>query len=368
MKVAMIGLRGIPAKSGGVEHVVENLAPRLVKLGAEVTVFCRTPYCKDRPEEYKGVKLKYLPTINTKHLEAITHSKLATFNSLFKDYELIHYHAMGNAIFSFLPRIVGKKTIVTLHGLDYQREKWGKFATLYLKFCEKVIKHFPNHVISVSKKIKDHYIKRFGKEIEFIPNGVELHKPKKLTKLRKFLIRKNNYILFLSRIVPEKNVDLLIRAFKQINTDLKLVIVGDATHTDEYLKKCKDLAKRDNRIIFTGPLYGEDKYEAFSNARLFVLPSTIEGMPIVLLEAMSFGICPLVSDIKENAYVIEGKYGFTFKSNNEKDLIKQIQTLINSPLKTKQVGKLCKEMVKKNYQWDAVAKQTFELYKKALKK
>jgi len=283
MKVAMIGLRGIPAKSGGVETVVENLAPLLVKLGCEVTVYCRNPYCKERPKMFKGVKLRYLPSINIKIGESISHSTFSTFDVLFRKYDIVHYHAMANGLFSFIPRITGKKTVVTLHGLDYEREKWGTAAKAWLHMCEFCASKFPNQLISVSEKIKKHFKKRFNKDITFIPNGINIEKPRKIKQLKEFNLKKDNYILFLSRIVPEKGVHFLIKAFKDIKTDIKLVIAGDATHTDKYFEEVKALAKDDKRIIFTGALYDEKKYEAFSNARFFILPSTIEGMPIVLL-------------------------------------------------------------------------------------
>jgi glycosyltransferase involved in cell wall biosynthesis len=368
LRIAMIGLRGIPAKSGGVEHVVENLSPLLVKLGAEVTVYCRTPYCKERPRDWKGVRLRYLPTINTKHFEAIMHTVLCTLDSLFRKYDIVHYHAMGNSLLSFAPRFFGKKTVVTLHGLDYEREKWGLVASIYLKICERLITMFPNRVISVSKKIKEHYLKEFKKEVEFIPNGVEVHGSRKLSALKKHLLQREGYILFLSRIVPEKGVHFLVEAFRKVDTDQKLVIVGDTTHTEKYLEELLELSKGDSRIIFTGPLYGNDKYEAFSNASLFVLPSTIEGMPIVLLEAMSFGLCPLVSDIRENMDVIEDRYGFSFRSRDVSDLKKQLESLMASPELRKKTGASARDMVMKRYRWEAVAEETFALYKDIAKK
>jgi glycosyltransferase involved in cell wall biosynthesis len=249
--------------------------------------------------------------------------------------------------------------------LDYEREKWGFSAKAWLRMCEFCSSKFPNKVISVSEKIKKHFKKQFGKDIVFIPNGVDIFNPKPISNLKRFGLKKNNYILFLSRIVPEKEVNTLIEAFKKIKTDLKLVIAGDATHTEEYLKKVKKIAGNDKRIIFTGALYGDDKVEAFSNARFFVLPSTIEGMPIVILEAMSFGLCPLISDIEENLDVV-GDLGVSFKVRDVNDLKKKLEYLIDNPAIAQKKGKQCKELVKKKYQWKSIAKQTFKVYKEAL--
>lgn len=365
MKIAMIGLRGIPGKSGGVENTVENLAPRLVRLGCDITVYCRPKYCASKPKIFKGVHLKYLPTINTKYTESVVHSTISTANALFKDYDIVHYHAMGNGVFSIIPRIKGDKTIITLHGLDWEREKWGFAAKTFLKISEKLICRFPSKVIAVSDKIKKYYKKKYDKNIFYIPNGVDIKAPKKLNHLKRFGLEKEKYILFLSRLVPEKGVHVLINAYKKTKTDVKLVIVGDSTHTQGYCKKIKESAKDDKRIIFTGALYDDDKAEAFSNCLFFVLPSTIEGMPIVLLEAMSYGKCPLVSDIEENVDVIKD-CGFSFKVNDERDLQKMLRYMINQKNLLDKKGRECKELVKTNYDWDVIAQKTYEVYEDAL--
>jgi glycosyltransferase involved in cell wall biosynthesis len=283
-------------------------------------------------------------------------------DACFRDYDIVHYHAMGNAFFSFIPRMFGKKTVVTIHGLDWEREKWGFIAKAYLKLCERAITIFPNKIIAVSNKIKQYYQKKYDKKIEFIPNGVNIEKPLKLSKLKRFGIKKNKYILFISRIVPEKGLDCLIPAFKAIKTDIKLLIVGDATHTESYLEKLKKMTKDNPRIIFAGPLYGKEKSEAYSNALFFVLPSTIEGMPIVLLEAMSYGLCPLVSNIKENVEVIGG-LGHSFKNKNTIDLQSELDYLIKHANKHPTTKKRYISHIAKNYQWNTIAKETYTVYK-----
>ena len=361
IRIAMIGLRGIPVKAGGIEYTVDHLSRGLVKLGEEVTVYCRTNCCNPRPKLYKGVKLKYLPTINTKYTESIIHTSLATIDATFGKYDIIHYHAMGNGLFSFFPRLFGKKTVVTLHGLDWEREKWGFIAKTYLKFCERLIVYFPNSVISVSRKIKDYYMDKYSKSVEYIPNGVKFEKSLSITNLRRYGIKKGEYLLFVGRIVPEKGLHYLIEAYKKINTNIKLVIVGDSGHTEGYLKELKALAKGDKNIIFTGPLYDKEKIEAFSNAFFFVLPSTIEGMPIVVLEAMSYGLCPLVSDIKENMDVIK-ENGVHFKNKNVGDLQKQLEYMISHKNTIQNIGGRAYDAVKKDYQWGTISKITNEVY------
>jgi glycosyltransferase involved in cell wall biosynthesis len=364
MRIAMLGLRGIPAKSGGVEVAVENLSVELVKSGAEVTVYCRSQYCPEKPEEYKGVKLKYLPTINTKFTEAIIHTLITSINSMFKNYDIVHYHAMGNTLFSFMPRIAGKKTVLTLHGLDYEREKWGAFAKSFLKLNEKLALHFPNKIISVSEKIQRHFKESYNKDITYIPNGVNNEKKISLDKLKRFNI-KPGYFLSIGRIVPEKGLHFLIEAFKGIKTNKQLVIAGDPTHTVDYVNKLKESAKDDKRIIFTGPLYGEDKQEAYSNAFTFILSSSLEGMPIVLLEAMSYGLYPVISDIEENIETAKG-HAILFKSKDADDLREKLNYIIRNPLLIKKNSASCIDYVKKKFTWDSIAQKHLSLYKEVL--
>lgn len=359
----MIGLRGIPAKSGGVEAAVEKLAPHLKLKGSDVTVYCRTQYCTERPANFQGVSLKYIPTIDTKYTEALVHSFLCTLDACTKNFDIIHYHALGNGLFSIIPKLFGKKTVVTVHGLDYEREKWGLIAKIYLRLSELILNHSPVSIISVSKKIKRDYKTKFGKEIDYIPNGVDPAKKTQLNRLRRFELRKGKYILFLSRIVPEKGLHYLINAFSMIDTEYKLVIAGDATHTDGYLAQMKQEAKYDDRVVFSGPLFGADKREAFSNAAFFVLPSTIEGMPIVLLESMSYGLCNLVSDIEENLDVIEkNKYGVSFTAKDTNSLKEKMEWMIRNPKECQRLANRARNMVIRKYQWDQVAKRTMEVY------
>jgi glycosyltransferase involved in cell wall biosynthesis len=349
MKVAMIGLRGIPAKSGGVEHAVMNLAPRLAQMGVKVTVYCRTPYCEERPMSWKGVSLRYIPTINRKHTEAPVHTLLCTIDAIREGNDIIHFHALGNGFFSFIPRLFRKKTVVTVHGLDYKREKWGAAAKTFLRLSEKISFH-ADKVIAVSKSIAEQY--EGQARVRYIPNGVEKGKMRKLAGLLRFGLKEGEYILFLGRLVPEKGVHLLIKAFRNIDYPIKLVIAGEATHTEEYVRHLKKIAGTDNRIIFTGPLYGRDKEEAFSNCRLFVLPSTLEGMPLALLEALSYKKPVLASDIQENRDASGGSCDY-FSSGDCLDLEDRLTGILRQKPKHADFT---------GFSWENAARDTMEEY------
>jgi glycosyltransferase involved in cell wall biosynthesis len=359
IRVAMIGLRGIPSRDGGVEVAVEELAPRLKKLGVKVTVYCRTPYVSELLQTYKGVELVNLPTINNKHFEAFVHTLFSTFHALFiNKIDIVHYHALGNALFTRLPSLFGKKCIVTIHGFDYQREKWSPFAKWVLKLGEKQAVNHANSVISVSKKIKQVLTDRYNRVPVWIPNGIPLMPSGQ---------KKDDvpYILFLSRLVPEKGAHTLIEAFKKIEFSGLLLIAGGGTHTEKYVESLKNIIKSDPRIRLLGPKYDQEKSDLLQNAVLFVLPSTIEGMPIVLLEAMSFDTPVLVSDIQENMDVIktvDGDIGYYFKSDDVESLANSLKELLNKPNNMESVARDAKKFATRQYNWDQIASDTLDVY------
>jgi glycosyltransferase involved in cell wall biosynthesis len=298
MRIAFIGLRAIGCCSGGVETHVGELAPRMAALGHEVTVFCRAAYNTRESAVVDGVRLVNRPSCNTKHLEAISHTA-ACLPSVLTGFDIVHFHATGPSLLSWVPRLTGRRVVVTVHGLDYQRAKWGGIASLVLKAGAWTSARCPQATIVVSAKLKAHYRERYGRETFHIPNGVSRPVSRPLDGLARFGLVPGGYVLSLGRLVPEKGAHHLIEAFRLLDTDLKLVVAGGSSHSDGYESHLRGLAGEDPRIVFTGPLYGPDKDEAFSNARLFVMPSELEGMPIVLLEAMSHGCPVLTSDIEE---------------------------------------------------------------------
>ena len=329
MKIAMLGHKRIPSREGGVEIVVEELALRLVKQGHKVDVYNRKGNnVQDKNasknnknlKEYKGIKIITIPTINKKGIDAFVYSFLASIRVLFGGYDVIHYHAEGSAAMLWLPHLFKKRTVVTIHGLDWQRAKWGGMATKYIKFGEKCAAKYADEIIVLSKNVQEYFWETYKRKTNFIENGVNRPIKREANTIeQKYGLKKDDYILYLARIVPEKRVDLLIEAFKKTKTDKKLVIAGGSSHTNEFLNQVKEKAKTDNRIIMTGFVEGEELQELYSNAYLYCLPSDIEGMPISLMEAMSYGVNCLVSNIDENIQVT-GDFCTSFVKGNLADL------------------------------------------------
>lgn len=369
MKIAMIGHKRIPSREGGVEIVVEELSTRLVKRGYSVDVYNRKGnnvsdknIKTKKIKEYKGIKIITIPTINKKGLDALIYSFFASIRAIFENYDCLHYHAEGSCAMLWIPHIFKKRIVVTIHGLDWQRAKWGGFATKYIKFGEKLAVKYADEIIVLSEGVKRYFKDTYNRDTNFIPNGVnlpELKDAKLITK--KYSLNKNDYILFLARIVPEKGLHYLIDAYNQINTNKKLVIAGGASHTNEYYNEIRKKAKENPNIILTGFVQGEELEELYSNCFLYCLPSDVEGMPISLLEAMSYGKNCLVSDIEENIQVC-GEYGVTFQKSNSADLTKKLNLCLEE-LNRKNEKEISNYILKK-YNWDEILDKTEKLYKK----
>lgn len=359
----------MPSREGGVEIVVEELSTRLVQLGNEVHVYNRKgKNVQDKNvdkenkkiKEYKGVKIINIPTINKKGLDAFIYSFFSSIRALFGNYDILHYHAEGSCAMLWIPHLFHKKIVVTIHGLDWQRSKWGGFATKYIKFGEKCAAKYADEIIVLSENVKKYFKKTYNRETVFIPNGIEKPTNRKANIIKsKYNLDKDDYILFLARIVPEKGLDDLIDAYNKVNTDKKLVIAGGASHTNDYLKHIKEKVKNNKNIIMTGFVQGEELDELYSNAYLYCLPSHIEGMPISLLEAMSYGCNILVSDIDENVQVTE-KYGTKFETGNTKKLSQKLKEELDG--KNRYEQNKIQEFVLNKYSWNDVVEKTMKIY------
>ncbi|WP_294718066.1 glycosyltransferase family 4 protein [uncultured Gemmiger sp.] len=369
LAVAMFGQKRL-SREGGVEIVVKELCTRMAQDGCDVTCYNRSGHhvsgaeYDDATIEYEGVHQKTVPTINRRGLAAVSSSFFAALYSAFGRYDVVHIHAEGPAFFTWLPKMFGKRVVVTIHGIDWRREKWQSgLGSKFIHQGEKNAVKYADEIIVLSKGVQDYFNDTYGRKTHFIPNGVdrpEIREADLITE--KYGLTKDSYILFLGRLVPEKGILYLVEAFKDVRTDKKLVIAGGSSDTDSFLKELKNLAKGDNRIIFTGFVQGKMLDELYSNAYIYTLPSDLEGMPLSLLEAMSYGNCCLVSDIPECAEVVEDK-ALTFKQSDVEDLRKKIQDVCDHPeivmeMKTQAAGFICKK-----YSWDEVAKETEELYR-----
>ena len=372
MKIALLGHKRIPSREGGVEVVVEELASRMAALGYDVTCYNRTgKHALDKKEkivhlnEYKGIKLKKTLTLDFKGLAAVTSSFFATISILFSNADVVHYHAEGPCAWIWIIKLFSRKKIIaTIHGLDWQRAKWGGFAAKFIKFGEKMAVKYADHIIVLSKNVQKYFKQVYKRDTVFIPNGV--NKPEIIKAdiiYKKYGIKKDDYILFLGRIVPEKGVHYLIGAFNNLKTDKKLVIAGGASDTDLYYSKLKEQSKKNKNIIFTDFVCGKELEELYSNAYIYCLPSDLEGMPLSLLEAMSYKNCCLTSDIAECAEVLEDK-GITFKKGNENHLTKVLKDLCDNKNKVNIYKRNAQSFALKKYNWDDIVKQTLELYKK----
>ena len=370
MKVAMIGHKRIPSREGGIEVVVEELSKRLVIKGHEVVAYNRKGKHvanKSKPlysnSYYEGIKIRTIHTINRKSLDAFLYSFIATFRALFGRYDVIHYHAEGPSVMLLLPHLFRIRTVATIHGLDWQRAKWGGFATKYLLLGEKIAAKYADEVIVLSKNVQKYFSKTYHRDTHYIPNGVMIPQSVEADVIKhKYGLKKNDYFLFLARIVPEKGLHYLLEAYQQLDTDIKLVIAGGSSHSDEYNKMIQSIAEKDNRILMTGFVEGKELEELFSNCRAYILPSDLEGMPLSLLEAMSYGRKCIVSNIEENLEVIQNS-GYVFEKSNVKSLLNQLHIILKEE-STVDSGHYPHYDLSK-FNWDIITERHIQLYLKA---
>lgn len=375
LNIAMFGQKRIPSREGGVEIVVEELCSRMVAQWHNVTCYNRgghhvsgSEYDSKQLKEYKGIRLKTVPTIEKKGLAAVSSSFFAALCCAFGRYDIVHIHAEGPAFFAWLPKLFGKKVIVTIHGLDWQREKWKSgFGSKFIHHGEKNAVKYADEIIVLSKGVQDYFEKEYGRKTVFIPNGVNRPKIQEAELItEKYGLEKDSYILFLGRLVPEKRIRYLVEAFKNVKTDKKLVIAGGSSDTDSFMNELKDLAKDDDRIIFTGFVQGQILKELYSNAYVYTLPSDLEGMPLSLLEAMSYGNCCLVSNIPECTEVVEDK-ALVFKKSDVNDLFTKIQKACDYPEMITKIKEQATDFIFRKYNWDFVTKETMNLYRITMK-
>lgn len=371
MKIAMIGHKRIPSREGGIEIVVAELSKRMAAQGHDVTAYNRKSEHiagkdfeqSEKIKQWQGVKIKWVKTPDSSKLNAIVYSFFATLRAVFSRFDIIHFHAEGPASMVILAKLFRKRSVVTIHGLDWQRSKWGGFATKFLKFGERTAAKYADEIIVLSKNVQDYFINVYNRETVFIPNGIskpDNYEPEIIK--NKYGLDKDGYILFLGRLVPEKGVHYLIEAYKELDTDKKLVIAGGSSHTKEYESELKALANGNENIIFTGFIQGKELDELYSNAYIYCLPSDLEGMPISLLEAMSYGNCCLTSNIAECSEVC-GENAVYFEQGNVQSLKSTLEELLKNEERVSKLKNAAARYILSRYNWDNVCDDTLKLYK-----
>lgn len=370
MKIAIIGHKRIPSNEGGIEKGVEEHAVRMAALGHEVHVYNRggaDKYSGERKriKEYRGVKIITIPTFNNPKLNAVIYSFLATIRAFFGRYDVVSYRASGPCVMIGLAKKLGMTCVASLHGIDSQRSKWGKFASWYLRCGEKMAATRADACMVLSKNMQSYIKKQYGVDSILFYNGVDCARPLEANEIKSlFGLKKDSYILFLSRIVPEKGLDVLINAFRQTNTEKSLVIAGGADDPD-YLCKLKQLAGNDERIKFIGYVTGTLVAELYSNAWLFVLPSYLEGMSNSLLEALSYGNCCFLSDIPENVEPA-GDHAVYFRAGDIQDCQVKLQALLQDPERINAYKSNAASYITERYSWDGAVNITLDVYQRAI--
>jgi glycosyltransferase involved in cell wall biosynthesis len=358
LKIAFIGGRGVVSKYSGIETYYEEIGKRLAGMGHQVTVYCRT-YFTPPGKQHNGVGVVRLPTIRSKHLETLIHTFLSTLHVMTQPCDIVHYHALGPALFSFIPRLAGKKTVVTVQGLDWQRKKWGRIASAVLRLGGRAAVSLPTTTMVVSRTLQQHYQKSYGAATSYVPNGGLLREQPFPDKIFEWNLEPGKYILFLGRFSPEKGCHLLVEAYERLETDVKLVLAGASSYCDDYSRLLRSHASEQIKILDW--VSGDALHELLTHAMLFVLPSDLEGLSLALLDAMGAGLCVLTSDVAENRETIDDA-GFTFRRGDVADLAGRLRFLIANSAVREAAGQAAKHRIREHYQWPDVATEVERVY------
>ena len=363
IRIAFIGGRGVGSAYSGIERYYEEVGSRLVARGHSVVAYSRAHFTPD-VASYRGVQVRRLPTLELKHLETMVHSLLATIDVTFRRVDLVQYHALGSSPLAWIPRLAGKRTIVSVRGLDWQRAKWGAFARWYLRFCERTSVLCPNATGVVSRTLERHFAGRHGARVRFIPNGVERRETCPPDAIRAFGLGERDYFLYAGRLSPEKGLECLIEAHRRVGGATWLAIAGGSSYSDRYIEALRSAAGA--RVVFTGFQSGRILQELYSNALAFVLPSHMEGLSVALLEALSYGLPVITSDIPENRELVDACGGYVFPTGDAAALARILARVADDPAAARRLGDAGRERVRARFDWDRVAVATERFYLEVL--
>jgi len=359
MKIAIMGIRGIPANYGGFETFIEEMAPRLAALGHEVTVYGRSHMIDYDGALYKGVRLKILPTISHKYLDTVIHTLVCTLYSFFIRYDVVFICNSAIALFAMLPRLMGKPTVLNVDGLEWKRQKWNWAGKTFYRISEFLATFMPTAIVSDARDVQNYYLSRFNKASTFIPYGAPETAVESREILHRFGLQPDRYVLYVSRMEPENNAHRLVQAFERTRTDLRLVMVGDAPYSTEYIRRLR--ATTDPRIVFTGYVFGQGYRELQSHAYLYVQATEVGGTHPALLEGMGYGNCVLANDVPEHHEVLQDA-GLYFHTRDDQNLVDQLQYLLDHPEVVQHYRRRVKEHVHRHYSWDKVTRDYEALF------
>jgi len=359
MKIAIMGIRGIPANYGGFETFAEELAPRLVERGHEVTVYGRSNNIKHNGEYYKGVRLVILPTISHKYFDTVAHTFLCAVHALKEPYDAVLVCNSANSSFAWIPRLAGQKVALNVDGLEWKRAKWNALGKAFYKMSERIAIYAPNEVVTDARDIEKYYLEKYKKRSTFIPYGAPIERVHTHEVLDRFNLQPRKYVLYVSRLEPENNAHLVVQAYEKVKSDLPLVIVGDAPYNAEYIQQLK--STKDPRIIFTGFVFGQGYREFQSHAYFYIQATEVGGTHPALIESMGHGNCVLANDVPEHREVLS-EAGLYFTTQQPDDLRTKMQLLLDQPATVERYRTLAVERIKANYTWDRITEQYERLF------
>ncbi|WP_081403146.1 glycosyltransferase family 4 protein [Scytonema hofmannii] len=369
MKIAVIGAKGLPPKQGGIEHYCAEIYPRMVARGNDVDLFARCSYTESgwaERYEFQGVRVIPLPGLQMRGIDAFVTSALGAIATSGKKYDIVHFHALGPSLFTFLPKLVTPaKVVVTCQGLDWQRAKWGKFSTRMIQMGEKAAVRFADGLVVVSDALQNYFLQTYDRETVYIPNGPATYgeSDPKFTYGTSLGLEPERYILFLGRIVPEKRPDLLVEAFSRLKpAGWKLVLAGGVSDTKIFTSQVLEKISKNHNMVFAGELQGSRLWEIVRGAGLFVLPSDLEGLPLAMLEAMQQGVPVVASDIPPHQQLIGEDRGMLFEAGNVDSCIRSLDWAIHHHDKIKLMGNKAQKYVQQNYSWERITTENLKLY------
>ncbi|MBN1466493.1 DUF1972 domain-containing protein [candidate division KSB1 bacterium] len=365
MKIAIMGTRGIPANYGGFETFIENLAPRLVRRGHEVTVYGRSNMIDYDDDYYEGVRIKILPTISHKYLDTVVHTFICTVHSFFTRYDVVFICNSANAIFTIIPRLMRKPVVLNVDGLEWKRQKWNWAGKAFYKISEFMATFLPSKIVTDALDVQRYYKEKFNKDSTFIPYGAPEEEIRSTTILQRYNLQSRDYVLYVSRMEPENNAHRVVSAFEKVNTTKKLVMVGDAPYSTNYIANLKKTT--DPRIIFTGYVFGEGYKQLQSNAYYYIQATEVGGTHPALVEGMGYGNCILANDVPEHREVL-GDAGVYFSRTDQQDVVNKMQYLLDNPKLVEERRRVVLQRVRANYNWERITQQYESLFRQVAKK